>query len=114
MRYEMMFPNQVREAIDRNSPVALAVGVLEYHAEHCALGTDGVVVARMLEKTERECPDLVLLPTFYYGAASYTVAPPERNGTIHVDAETVYQFARQLFKGLLRVGFRNIHAFVYH
>ena len=33
----------------------------------------------MLELIEQEM-DLVILPAFYYGAASYEVEPPEGNG----------------------------------
>jgi len=32
MRYELMLPHQLREAIDKNWPVILPLGVLEYHA----------------------------------------------------------------------------------
>jgi len=35
MRYEMMFPGQIRKAIKESWPVVLSVGVLKYHAEHC-------------------------------------------------------------------------------
>jgi len=113
MRYEMMFPYQIRAAIDENWPVVLPLGVLEYHGEHLAVGLDTLVVVKSVEILEKEI-DLVLLPPFHYGAASYAVAPPERNGSLHVDADKLYPFAREMFKGLLRIGFRNIHFFVHH
>ena len=53
-------------------------------------------------------------PPFYYGAASLAVAQPERNGTVHVDALKIVPVAEDIFRGLLRVGFRNIHAFICH
>jgi creatinine amidohydrolase len=49
MRYEMMLPYQLRQAIDENWPVVLPMGVLEYHSEHLALGMDTLVVIRALE-----------------------------------------------------------------
>jgi creatinine amidohydrolase len=58
--------------------------------------------------------DLVILPPFYYGAASYAVEPPEGNGTLHVSADGLVPFAREMWKGLLRVGFRNMHFFIHH
>ncbi len=79
MRYELMFPDQIREAIDKNTPVALALGVLEYHGEHLCPGVDTLVVQRALEMVEKEM-DLVLLPPFYYGAGSYAVAGPKGKG----------------------------------
>ena len=113
MRYEMMFPDQIREAIDKNTPVALALGVLEYHGEHLNTGVDTLVVQGALEMLAEEI-DLVILPPFYYGAGSYAVAGPERKGGMHIDAETLNKFARQLFYNLLRIGFRNIYVFFHH
>lgn len=113
MRYEMMLPHQIREAIKLKWPVVLPLGVLEYHGEHLAVGMDTLAVTRLLDILEAEI-DLVILPPFYYGAASYAVEPPEGNGSLHVDAERLFPFAQELFRGLLRIGFRNIHFFIHH
>ena len=113
MRYEMMLPYQIRKAIDENWPVVLPIGVLEYHSEHCCVGVDTLLPVRAIEILEQEI-DMVILPPFYYGAASYAVEPSERNGSIHVDSNTLNLFAKQLFMSLLRIGFRNIHCFVHH
>jgi creatinine amidohydrolase/Fe(II)-dependent formamide hydrolase-like protein len=113
MRYELMLPHQIRAAIDRRWPVVLPLGVLEYHGEHMAVGMDTLAVVKILEILEAEM-NLVILPPFYYGAASYAVEPPEGNGTLHVDAEKLFAFAQDMFRGLLRVGFRNIHVIVHH
>ena len=113
MRYEMMFPDQIRDAIDKNLPVVIALGVLEYHGEHMTPGVDTLVVIRALDILEKEIP-MVILPPFYYGASSFGVEPPERNGTVHVDTKILQPFAGQLFYNLLRIGFRNIHVFIHH
>jgi creatinine amidohydrolase/Fe(II)-dependent formamide hydrolase-like protein len=113
MRYEMMLPHQIRKAAKERWPVILPLGVLEYHGEHLAVGMDTLAVAKVLDLLEREM-DLVILPPFYYGAASFAVAPPEGNGTVHVGADALVPFAQALFTGLLRVGFRNIHFFIHH
>ncbi len=113
MHYELMFPDQIRQAIDKNTPVVLALGVLEYHSEHLTPGVDTLLVVRALEILDKEIP-LVILPPFYYGAGTFAVAPPERNGGIHVDSQVLQPFARQLFYNLLRIGFRNIVVFVHH
>lgn len=113
MRYEMMLPHQIRTAIAGNWPVALPLGVLEYHGEHMAVGMDTLAVVKVLDIVESEM-DLVILPPFYYGAASHAVEPPEGNGSLHVDAATLFPFAQDLFRGLLRIGFRNIHFFIHH
>jgi creatinine amidohydrolase/Fe(II)-dependent formamide hydrolase-like protein len=67
----------------------------------------------VLERLEAEM-DLVILPPFYYGAASYAVEPPEGNGSIQVGQQALAPFAGDLFRSLLRVGFRNIHFFIHH
>ncbi len=113
MRYELMLPHQLRRAIDRRWPAVLPVGVLEYHGEHLALGMDTLAVVRIVELLEEEM-DLVILPPFYYGASSYAVAPPEGNGSLHVEADALLPFAQSLFRGLLRIGFRNLHFIIHH
>ena len=113
MRYELMLPYQIRTAIDQKWPVVLPLGVLEYHGEHMAVGMDTLAVVRMLDIIETEM-NLVILPPFYYGAASYAVEPPEGNGSVQVDAGALFPYAQSLFTGLLRVGFRNIHFFIHH
>lgn len=108
-----MFPDQIRKAIDENWPAVLPVGVLEYHSEHCVTGVDTLLVIRAVEELEKEM-NMVILPPFYYGAGSYVVESPERNGTVHVDSSTIQPLAKELFKNFLRIGFRNIHVFIHH
>ena len=113
MRFEMMLPHQIRDVIARNVPVVLPLGVLEYHGEHMAVGMDTLAVIKTVERLEKE-REIVILPPFYYGAASYAVEPPEGNGSVQVDAQALQPFAEELFTGLLRVGFRNIHGIIHH
>jgi creatinine amidohydrolase len=113
VRYELMRPDHIRQAIREAWPAVLPVGVLEYHGEHLPLGMDGLVVTECLARLEVEM-DLVVLPPFWYGAASYVVEGPEGKGSLHVDAEALVPVARQVFAALLRVGFRNIHFLIHH
>jgi creatinine amidohydrolase len=113
MQYELMRPAQIRRAIQERWPVVLPLGVLEYHGEHLPVGMDTLAVVKALELLEKEIP-LVILPPFYYGSASYAVAPPEEKGTVHVDSGDLLPFAQGLFRSLLRIGFRNIHFFIHH
>jgi len=113
MRYELMFPWQIRKAIDENWPVILPLGVLEYHSEHCCVGVDTLLVTRAVEELEKEM-DLVILPPFYYGAGTYAVEPPERNGGFHTPSEVLTPLAREIFLSALRVGSKNLHVFIHH
>jgi creatinine amidohydrolase len=113
MRYELMLPHQIRAAIEERWPVVLPLGVLEYHGEHMAVGMDTLAVIKLLDLLEAEAP-LLILPAFYYGASSYAVEPPEGNGSVQVNADKLFPFAQELFRALLRIGFRNIHFFIHH
>lgn len=113
MRYELMLPHEIRTAIAEQVPVVLPLGVLEYHGEHLSVGMDTLAVTEILAILENEFP-LVILPPFYYGAASYAVEGPEGNGSVQVGGEALLGFARELFTSLLRIGFRNIHFFIHH
>lgn len=113
MRFELMRPHQIRAAIARNLPVVLPIGVMEYHGEHMGVGMDLLAVTRVLDRLEREAP-IVILPPFAYGAASYAVEGPEGTGTLHVDAGRIAPLAEEMFAGLLRIGFRNIHGLIHH
>jgi len=108
-----MIPKQIRQAIADNIPVVLPLGVLEYHGEHLCTGVDTLVITETLAQLESEIP-FILLPAFYYGAASYAVEGPEANGSIHNRPEVLYPLASSLFMNLLRIGFRNIHVIVHH
>ena len=113
MHYELMLPHQIRTAIEDKVPVLLPLGVLEYHGEHLGVGMDTLAVIKILERLEEEMP-LVILPPFYYGASSHAVEPPEGNGSVHVGPDKLLPFAQDLFKALLRIGFRNIHVVIHH
>ena len=78
-----------------------------------AVGMDTLAVIKMLELIEPEMP-VIILPPFYYGAASYAVEPPEGNGSVQVEGRQLAPFAEDLFYSLLRIGFRNIHAIIHH
>lgn len=114
MKYLEMRPEQVREAIKNNVPVILPLGVIEYHGEHLPLGVDSFVAIETINRVEKRHPEIVVLPPFYYGAASLAVAKPEGNGSIQVDAEKLIPVAEEIFSSLLRVGFRNIRALICH
>lgn len=113
MRYDLMRPHQIRDAIARNLPVILPLGVMEYHGEHLPVGMDTLAVTRALDRLEA-AHDIVLLPPFPYGAASHTVAGPAGTGTLHIPSQALTALAEALFTALLRTGFRNIHAVIHH
>lgn len=110
MRFESMRPHQIAEAVAANTPVVLPIGVMEYHGEHLPAGVDLLAVTGVLERLGDE---VVVLPPFAYGAASFAVAGAG-SGTLHVGAEVLVPFAEALFGALLVTGFRNIHGVIHH
>ena len=114
MRYELMFPYQIRESLKQNWPVVFPIGVLEYHSEHLSVGVDGLIVERVIQLVENEVKNVVVMPTFWYGASSYAVAPPEGSGSLQIEADSLLVFAKDFFRSLIRVGYRNIHCFIFH
>lgn len=93
----------------------MPLGVLEYHGAHCAYGTDGLIpqglVYRLEEKHRGRC---VILPTFWYGPASYAVISAAKGHSIQVDYDALDRLFRGIFESLLRSGWRNIYCIQFH
>ena len=113
MKFKFMLPYQLREALEKNVPALLPIGVLEYHSEHLPFGVDGLNVEGPLDLLEERHPEVVIFPPFYYGCASNAVAGQDK-GTIDIDSRRVSELAECLFMNLLEIGFRNIHGFIAH
>ena len=113
MRYEMMLPHQIRAAISARWPVVLPLGVLEYHGEHMAVGMDTLAVVKLLDILEGEADHRHSAAVLLRGGQLCGRAAG-RNGSVQVNAERLLPFAQELFRGLLRIGFRNIHFFIHH
>lgn len=111
MHFDRMRPAELRDAVERGIPFVLPIGVMEYHGQHLPSGVDLIVVTEALERLGDE---IVMLPPFAYGAASYAVARPVDGATLHVDASAILPFAEALFASLLLGGYRNIHGIVHH
>ena len=73
-----------------------AYGSIGISWEHMAVGMDTLVVTKILDRLESQM-EVVILPPFSYGAASYAVAAPEQSGTLHVDSSALAPLAEQLF-----------------
>lgn len=108
----MAFPSELEHAKRERWPLCIPVGVLEYHAAHCALGCDVLIPYTLLERFEQE-RDIVLAPPIWYGPASYCVAGPEKN-TIHVDPDVFEQYVYCILKSLLQGGWRNFYLLLIH
>ena len=112
-----MRPSEIRREIEKGTPLVWPIGVMEFHGGHLPVGTDTLAVMECCERLEKEM-DIMIFPAFHFGAASKAVSAPAGSeggrGTIDVTPDAMVPFFRQTFRGLLDVGLRNVHAFVFH
>lgn len=115
MRFEFAFHKELEEAKNRRWPLIMPLGVLEYHGAHAAYGTDGLIpqaLAYALE--EKHGGKCVILPTFWYGPASYAVTSAQKASSINVDYNALDKLFCGIFESLLRHGWRNIYCIQFH
>ncbi|MDD4493954.1 MAG: creatininase family protein [Eubacteriales bacterium] len=114
MKLAYAFPRELNNAKDNNWPLVIPLGVIEYHGPHCAYGCDSLVPEKLLEELEGRNKEMVLAPTFWYGPASYAVAPAKTGASINVDYDGFKKMFEGIFESLLRNGFRNIYVVYFH
>ena len=107
------YPKEMEIAKQERWPILIPVGTMEYHSTICPYGCDALV-AQGLVRDIAERMDCVIMPTIWYGVASYAVGGPE-TGTIHVDCDTFEQYIYCILKSLFLAGFnRNIYMVIAH
>lgn len=110
---ERSYPLEVERAKAEKWPVLIPVGTMEYHSTHCPYGCDGLVAQGYAKKIAEQL-DAVVMPTVWYGVASYAVGGPEKN-TIHVDCDVMEDYIYAILKSLFKCGFRrNIYLIISH
>ncbi len=107
-----MLPREVRDAQQRNVPLVMAGGTVEFHGSHCAFGCDTLIVEGLLERLGRE-KELIIAPSVWYSPASYAVAG-RKSGTVHVEEAAFEQYLYYVFYSLLMSGWHNIYAVIHH
>ncbi len=107
------YPKEMEIAKAERWPILIPVGTMEYHSTICPYGCDALV-AQGLVKDIAARMDCVVMPTIWYGVASYAVGGPE-TGTIQVDCDTFEQYVYCILKSLFLAGFnRNIYMVIAH
>ncbi len=112
MQMEMSWPEELEKAKSERIPLCIPVGVMEYHAAHCALGTDGLIPTELLFRFEK-MRSIVIAPPVWYGTATYSVAGPEKN-SINVDPDVLSAYMCSILGALLEGGWRNIYMLMIH
>ena len=112
MRYELMRPHQIKQAVADGLALLMPVGVLEYHGEQNPVGVDSLISQGLAHAVEERVP-CVVAPTIFYGYTGQW-ASDERDGEIHIDGDALYAFARLILRGHLRQGWRRIYVICHH
>lgn len=107
-----MRPEQIKDCVRRNVPVVMAAGVIEFHGPHLPVGTDYLIAASICEAAEQRC-ECIIAPPLPYGPTMSWAAGPE-DGEIDFDPEVMFQYAREIFRQLLKIGFRRIYILQHH
>lgn len=107
-----MRPEQIKDCVQRNVPVLMAAGVIEFHGPHLPVGTDYLISASICEAVEQRC-DCIIAPPLPFGPTMSWAAGPE-DGEIDFDPEVMSLYAGEILRQLLKVGFRRIYILQHH
>lgn len=107
-----VFPREVKQIQENNSPLVIVGGTVEYHGPHCAYGCD-TLIAEGLVKKLAERKEIMIAPTIAYSPSSYAVGD-NKSGTVHVEERAFENYVYYVFKSLLNSGYRNIYVVIHH
>lgn len=112
MELNHCFPRELKKIKDRNIPVVIAGGTIEYHGPHCAYGCDTLIVEGLLKELAQK-KEICIAPSICYSPASYAVAG-ETSGTVHVEENAFENYLYYVFYSMLCSGLRNIYVVIHH
>ena len=112
MILDNIFPREVKYAQDKNLPLVIVGGTVEYHGPHCSFGCDTLVAEGLVNKLA-ERKEMVIAPKISYSPSSYAVGG-RKSGTVHVPERTFEDYVYYVFKSLLYSGWRNIYVVIHH
>ena len=112
MDYLKMRPAEIRDAVERNVPLIMAAGSVEYHGPHLPIATDYLIAATIIKRIEERCvcvvaPPLPFAPTMFWAAGS-------NDGEFDFDPEALRIFAKEILRGFVKIGFRRIYVMQHH
>ncbi len=112
MYLDHSFPRETKYVKDKNIPLVIVGGTVEYHGAHCSYGCD-TLIAEGLVKRLAEKKEIMIAPTISYSPASYAVGD-SKSGTVHVKEQAFENYVYYVFMSLLEAGFRNIYVVIHH
>ncbi|MCQ2814830.1 MAG: creatininase family protein [Bacilli bacterium] len=112
MHLNKMFPKEIKECIEANTPLVIPGGTVEYHGPHCSYGCDSLVVEGLIEKLALS-NNIIIAPSISYSPSSYAVGD-KSTGTVHVKEKAFEDYVYYIFKSFLYSGFKNIYVVIHH
>lgn len=106
------FPRETDYVKEKNLPLVICGGTVEYHGPHCSYGCDTLVAEGLIKKLA-EKKELMIAPTISYSPSSYAVGG-RTSGTVHVPERAFEDYVYYVFKSLLYAGFKNIYVVIHH
>ncbi len=112
MYLDKCFPREIAEAKQKNTPVVIVGGTVEYHGPQCAYGCDTLVAQGLVEKLA-ERKEIIIAPSISYSPSSYAVGD-DKSGTVHVEENAFEEYVYYVFMSMLSAGLRNIYVVIHH
>jgi|GEM_PF-627913 len=112
MQYLMMRPEQIQDAVKRQVPVVICAGSVEFHGPQEPIGTDYLIAQAVIERAEKEC-ECIVMPPLPFAPTLFWAAGPQ-DGEFNFDGTVLGNYVREIFKGLIMIGFRRIYVLQHH
>ena len=112
MEFNKVFPREVKEVQEKNIPLVIVGGTVEYHGPHCSYGCDTLIAEGLVNELAKR-KELMIAPTIAYSPSSYAVGG-RKSGTVHVPERAFEDYVYYVFKSMLYSGFRNIYVVIHH
>lgn len=107
-----MTPKELRQAVEKQWPLLIPAGSVEYHGDQLPLGTDLLIVEGVLREIDKRV-GVVIAPPFAYSPTGYMVSGAEQ-GTVDVNVEVFVAHCAEILKAYKAMGFRDIRVLVHH
>jgi creatinine amidohydrolase len=118
VKYEEMFPEEFKEAIEKNPIAYLPLGSLEYHGYHDVLGLDALKAWKICELAALKIGGVVF-PPLYLGVDAWPDLdlekyPNKKYDCYHVDVSEYQKLLEGYFYRMSRIGFKKVFVLAGH
>lgn len=118
VKYEEMFPEEFKLAIENNPTAYLPIGSLEWHGYHNVLGLDSLKAWKLLEIVAQKIGGIVF-PPLYLGLDGFpdldiVKYPHKAYDCYHLEEELLKKVIFSYIKRMIHIGFKTIYILAGH